>query len=98
MVIKQIVLQIESFETFILMTIIFFVVMVLLMMMSRQNTKPRILKPEIRTELICENCHTKIVREFKEGEHVSMRTGEECPRCKGPLKVNLIFSELPQQR
>ncbi len=95
---KWLSLQLGGLETFILMTIVFLIAMLILMTMSKQNTRPRILKPEIRTELICENCHTKVVREFREGEYISMEVDEKCPRCKGPLVINLIFSEIPQRK
>ncbi len=87
-------LQIDSLDMFVVFTLAFLVILLLLMTMSRQEAKPRIVKPDIKTALICTSCGTKTIREFREGDYISKEAdSEKCPRCGGPLVIDAIYTE-----
>jgi len=49
-------------------------------------------KPIVKTELVCNKCGFKEVRDFKEGDYVSKKSSEKCKKCGGDMIVNLIYS------
>lgn len=52
---------------------------------------------EVLTELRCENCGEKILREFKEGDYVGKVSGEiKCPKCQNSLSIMAIYSKTPK--
>jgi len=52
---------------------------------------------EVLSELKCENCGEKIVRNFKEGDFVGAVSEEDkCPKCQQPALIVSIYSRTPK--
>mgnify|MGYP000226889987 CR=1 FL=1 len=65
-------------------------------LISRTLRAPRE-KPSIRafrvlTEITCQSCGLREVREFREGDFIFKEVGS-CPRCQGKLLITSIFRE-----
>ena len=54
--------------------------------------KPAIRAFRVLTEIVCQSCGLREVREFKEGDFIFKEVGD-CPRCQGKLLITSIFRE-----
>ena len=57
--------------------------------------RTRLVKPVIKTELRCEKCGFKVVRDYKEGDYISKVDDQKCSKCGNNLMVDLIYSIPP---
>lgn len=81
---------------------IVFVLLLLLMMSFMDMLKKRrlfsITMPVVKTELKCEACSLKILRDFKDGDYVFKKTDEKCSKCGGNLTITAIYDVSPREK
>ncbi|RDD53727.1 MAG: hypothetical protein BA066_02845 [Candidatus Korarchaeota archaeon NZ13-K] len=52
---------------------------------------------EVLTELYCESCGEKMVREFREGDYVGkLSEDDRCPKCQRSPSIAAIYSRTPK--
>jgi thiol:disulfide interchange protein len=61
-------------------------------MVSLQHLAIRVL-----SVVLCGSCGFKVVRTFSPGDFITKEVGQ-CQQCKGPMRVDLIYSEEPKAK
>jgi hypothetical protein len=65
------------------------------MLRTRMSFKEEIF--EVLSELMCESCGEKLIRDFKEGDYVgAVSEGDKCPKCQRPALIVSIYSRTPK--
>lgn len=81
--------------------VIAFILLLLMMSFMDMLKKRRLFlmtMPVVKTELKCESCNLKILRDFKDGDYVFKKTSEKCGKCGGSLTVTAIYDVSPREK
>jgi hypothetical protein len=65
--------------------------------MRRRMVALQTLATKVLTVVVCANCGFKVMRTFVAGDYVPKEVGQ-CQQCKGSMKVDLIYAELPAKK
>ncbi len=95
--ITKLVLQFDNFELLILFAVAIIFFLILLTDIKKQGRRMTLVNPEIKVQLLCEECGFKEIRDFKEGDYISKKPGDKCEKCGGDMYIDIIYSISKQE-
>lgn len=70
---------------------------VFLLLQTRKAVRELIMKPQkVLTELLCQKCGFKNVREFQRGDYI-LQVSEPCPKCNEKMIIDSIYHEVTEE-
>lgn len=90
--VANLLLQFNNLELLILFVVTIMFFLILLSDIKKQGRRMILKNPEIKVQLLCEKCGFKEIRDFKEGDYISKKSGEKCEKCGGDMYIDIIYT------